>query len=326
MASDTNLTWGQKRKLLKYFEPSIKGHPQWPVIICEGDSWFSFPIHKNTIDFLDDMCNRKISLLRLEASGDKALRIIGGKQKIKLASYLKRYPVNALLFSGGGNDVVGADLLPLLNQKLPGMTWRDCINQATTDGRFARLRSAYLDLIHLRNENRPSCRIYTHGYDWSTPTGKGTSMWGIKVGPWMKPNLEKKGITDPADQQSIIRELLQRFQTMLQSLAQEPDFVVVPTIGTLAPNEWNDELHPTRKGFEKIAEKFRAALKKQFPQTFRGWEARRPGRLAGRQGFEPRYRGPEPRVLPLNDLPRPNEFSRRADAGSTGRSGAEFLA
>ena len=26
-------------------------------------------------------------------------------------------------------------------------------------------------------------------------------------------------------------------------------------------------------------------------------------KLAGRQGFEPRYRGPEPRVLPLDDLP-----------------------
>src|SRR5258708_19861917 len=26
-------------------------------------------------------------------------------------------------------------------------------------------------------------------------------------------------------------------------------------------------------------------------------------KMAGRQGFEPRYRGPEPRVLPLDDLP-----------------------
>lgn len=268
MASDTNLTWGQKRKLLKYFEPSIKAHPQWPVMISEGDSWFSFPIHKNTIDYLDDMAGRQISLLRLEAGGDTALRIIGGKQKIKLAKYLERYRVNALLFSGGGNDVVGVDLLPLLKQKLPGMTWRDCINQETTNARFDRLRSAYLDLIHLRNENRPSCRIYVNGYDWAIPSGKGASMWGIKVGPWMKPNLEKKGITDPADQQSIIRELLQRFQTMLQALAQQPGFILVSTVGTLAANEWNDEIHPTRKGFEKIAEKFRAALKTQFPQTF----------------------------------------------------------
>jgi hypothetical protein len=34
--------------------------------------------------------------------------------------------------------------------------------------------------------------------------------------------------------------------------------------------------------------------------------------LAGRQGFEPRYRGPEPRVLPLDDLPVPVRRARRA--------------
>src|SRR5205823_3573043 len=107
--------------------------PDWPVIISEGDSWFSFPIHANTIDVLDEkMAKRKISLLRLEKDGEKALRIVGGSQKAKLAGFLKRYPVNALLFSGGGNDVVGQDLLPLLNQKQPGMTWKDCINEMTT--------------------------------------------------------------------------------------------------------------------------------------------------------------------------------------------------
>jgi hypothetical protein len=36
--------------------------------------------------------------------------------------------------------------------------------------------------------------------------------------------------------------------------------------------------------------------------------------LAGRQGFEPRYRGPEPRVLPLDDLPiRCSGTSRNPD-------------
>jgi hypothetical protein len=34
--------------------------------------------------------------------------------------------------------------------------------------------------------------------------------------------------------------------------------------------------------------------------------------LAGRQGFEPRYRGPEPRVLPLDDLPVPVATLRKA--------------
>src|SRR5262245_33635764 len=37
--------------------------------------------------------------------------------------------------------------------------------------------------------------------------------------------------------------------------------------------------------------------------------------VAGRQGFEPRYRGPEPRVLPLDDLPVPVRL-----AGADGNS------
>lgn len=263
-----SLTWGQKRQLLKFFEPSIKQHPQWPVIISEGDSWFSFPVHANLIDNLDEMAARKISLLRLEKSGDKALRIIGGEQKVKLAKYLKRYPVNALLFSGGGNDIVGIDLLPLLNQWKPGMTWRECINDMTAEARFERLRSAYLDLVHLRDENQPDCRIYLHGYDWAIPSGVSTKMWGLKFGPWMKLHLEAKGINDSTDQREIIRWLLRRFNDMLAQIAQQPKVVLVETLGTLAENEWNDEIHPTREGFKKIATKFREKLAKQFPGTF----------------------------------------------------------
>jgi hypothetical protein len=264
-----SMSWKQQRMLLKFFVPSIRQHPDWPVIISEGDSWFSFPIHANTVDFLDEMAKRRISLLRLEASGDRALKIIGGRQKIRLADYLHRYPVQALLFSGGGNDVVGSNLLPLLNQREPGMTWQDCINPTTTDARFDALRSAYLDLIHLRNENRPDCRIYLHGYDWAIPSGRGAKLWGIKVGPWMRPNLERKGITDPEDQRKIIRELLERFAGMQRDLVpNHENVVVVRTQDTLTASEWNDELHPSRRGFEKIATKFRTELKKQFPGTF----------------------------------------------------------
>jgi lysophospholipase L1-like esterase len=269
MAESDTMTWKMQRQLLKFFEPSIKQHPDWPVIISEGDSWFSFPIHANTIDKLDEMAHRKISLLRLEKNGEKALRIVGGDQKAKLAEYLKRYPVNALLFSGGGNDVVGRDLLPLLNHWQEGMSWQDCINETTTQARFDRLRSAYLDIIHLRNQNRPGCRIYVHGYDWAIPSGRGAVMWGIKVGPWMKPYLEQMYIRNEADQRAIIHDLLRRFNEMLDGVAAENEGVVrVQTLGTLAENEWNDELHPSRAGFQKIAEKFREKLKEQFPGTF----------------------------------------------------------
>ena len=46
-------------------------------------------------------------------------------------------------------------------------------------------------------------------------------------------------------------------------------------------------------------------------------------RVAGRQGFEPRYRGPEPRVLPLDDLPVPVRRARWARTFDYMRSKAE---
>jgi len=102
----TKLTIAQKRQLLKFFVPSIKAQPNWPVVISEGDSWFSYP-HNSVVSCLDKMAGRKLSLLRLERNGDELTQTMGGKQKQKLARYLGRYPVQALLMSGGGNDILG---------------------------------------------------------------------------------------------------------------------------------------------------------------------------------------------------------------------------
>ena len=54
------------------------------------------------------------------------------------------------------------------------------------------------------------------------------------------------------------------------------------------------------------AESFRAQRGTRCPGSDADQPTSERGRvseLAGRQGFEPRYRGPEPRVLPLDDLP-----------------------
>jgi hypothetical protein len=42
------------------------------------------------------------------------------------------------------------------------------------------------------------------------------------------------------------------------------DFTVVPTQGTLAKEDWANELHPYPKGFGKLAQKFLAALQSYF--------------------------------------------------------------
>lgn len=263
-------THKQKRYLLKFFEESRDRHPDWPVIFSEGDSWFSFPIHANIVDHLDEMAGRKLSLMRLEKSGDKALTMIHGRQKAKLATYMERYQPQALLFSGGGNDVVGADLRPLLRTWQPGMDWRRCIHDGQLGLRMMQLEAAYRELALIRDEAAPKCRIYTHGYDYAVPDGRKARLWGISVGPWMKKYFEEKKIRDADVQKRIIRFLIDEFgRTLLRVGQASSRFTIVRTRRILEhPADWNDELHPSRDGFERIAESFRAKLKVQFPRTF----------------------------------------------------------
>jgi hypothetical protein len=101
------LSWSQQRQLLQFFVLSIKDHPGYPVVISEGDSWFSFPVHANIIDHLDELVGRRMSLLRLERSGDEMVAMTTDAKLSTLRGYLQRYKPHALLWSGGGNDIVG---------------------------------------------------------------------------------------------------------------------------------------------------------------------------------------------------------------------------
>ena len=64
---------------------------------------------------------REFATLRLEHTGDEVLDILkpSGEQFKKLGKYLKKYPFDALLFSGGGNDIVDENLPAFLNQAKP---------------------------------------------------------------------------------------------------------------------------------------------------------------------------------------------------------------
>lgn len=260
----------QKRLLIKYFHKSIKDHPDWPVLISEGDSWFSYPLRPNIINVLDTRAQRRISLLRLERSGEELLTILSGKQKDKLRRQLKRYPVQALLLSGGGNDIVGPNLLPLLREKEPpSRSWEWCINKVRVKRRLRQLELAYQELIDIRDDVNRNCVIYTHGYDHAIPTGKGVKIGPIRRGPWLKPNLDRRKITDPGDQRKVIRWLIDRFNEMhIRLAAANPKVVFVDCRGTLGNNDWHNEMHPNAVGFRAVAARFAAKLDGQFPGVF----------------------------------------------------------
>ncbi len=263
-------TVAQQRRLIQFFVQSIRNFPQFPVVISEGDSWYSFPIHANIIDHLDVLTSRRMSLLRIEDPGDELLAMTSGAQRRLLRQLLSTYPVDILLFSGGGNDVVGEELLDFLVDQPAGGTWRDALNLPLLDRIFRQIEDAYVSLIHLRDTYRPGCVIITHGYDYLVPTGKQAHFLPfVDVGPWIKRYLEMRKITDPQEQQDVVIYLIDRFNEILQRLAgAHGKFVALDNRRLLSSNEWNDEIHPTRSGFLKLAQRFHNAMRTAFPAKF----------------------------------------------------------
>ena len=77
-----------------------------------------------------------------------------------------------------------------------------------------------------------------------------------------------KNIKLKGEQKKIAKWLICQFNEMLKDLESKTDkFVYVKTPGTLTEKDWGDEIHPTSKGFKKIANKFKPKLKQLFPNV-----------------------------------------------------------
>ena len=233
-------------------------------VLAEGDSWFDYPFEGGAIPKrLQESTD--IRLLNLAHAGDEAREMLGVEQRIRLETNLAdpSLQFDALLFSGGGNDLIGNPFCLWLRKKEAGMKPADALDPVRLRDALDIVEMAYRDLVKIREEKRNRCVLFVHGYDFPEPTGK--PVCGL--GPWLKPSLDYRGWTDPMEAFEIVKALLRTFDALLQKLAVEfRDFVYIRTQGTLNPKtEWANEIHPNRTGFGKITAEFRAALEQQFP-------------------------------------------------------------
>jgi hypothetical protein len=288
-------TSGQRRRRLSIasgitnlssdFTAMCKKKPHRIGIVAEGDSWFSYPrkwilfgADMNVLHHLSDKFERTntVNLLKLSSNGDEAVNMTSGDQFKKLYKILKKNQphIKILLFSGGGNDIVGKnDMLPLLNEYTQGMSALDCINIERFEHKLTAIELSYRRLIDLCKDVIPNAKIVTHTYDIVKPQDDGAEFfWGlIKTKPWIYPYLVRRSI--PADLHlPIVEHLLGTFGQRLIALAKEPSvrnhIVVVNTQGTLRPGhktDWENEIHPTRSGFKRITRKIYPILRQLEP-------------------------------------------------------------
>ncbi len=253
------------------FAASVRQFPKRLVILTEGDSWFSYPLNSNIADYIEMMSD--FSILRLEHNGDEAREILkpGSEQLKKLKYYLKNYPVDALLLSAGGNDLVAEELSRVLNKKVNGATWQSTVKLPTLTTVLDDIVAAYVRLLDARDALRPKCVILAHSYCYFEPTGrKATGPFGLlKAGPWMRPVLLAKGIDPDTEGRELARYLVDELHARLVALAAaRPRFHVIDMRAALPVDDvhWADEIHPSGTGFRKLAEDcWRPVLRAQFP-------------------------------------------------------------
>lgn len=260
-----------RRQLIADFERSLAEHSAWPAVLSEGDSWFSF---SDVVGQLDDPGDtgdpkrqRRWSLLRLERAGDEILTVLSGAQRSRLRADFDRWPLDAVLFSGGGNDIVGPDLLPLLRPFIAGMTAADVVSFGRFERRLRQIQDCYRELLDLMIDAGQDARLFVNSYDYLVPSNAPVKLLGIvKVaGPWMLPYFERRGVPKSL-QPEVVRLLIDGFCAAIDQVAAEPRgvgrLVRVETRGAVG-NRYKDEIHPNRDGAKRVAKRFEDALREQ---------------------------------------------------------------
>lgn len=243
-----------------------------PPVVSEGDSWFSYELYLNVIDRIDD--KKRLALKRLESSGDTLQTMVGysntstGIRALKKVVQRER-PI-FLFFSGGGNDIVGSELKGSILPYHPLRKPENYLDTAGWNTLLENIRIAYQVLV---DEIGPFCPIFAHGYDYFIPSNRPVTIFpGVPgPGPWVWPEmtLSTINITDPALQRAIgrvmIDELNDRILAPLE-VANSGYFGHVDLRSTVAPTtDWQNEIHPTSKGFEKLAKRFLSVVDKKLP-------------------------------------------------------------
>ena len=239
-----------KRRWRK-FRAFRKRNQHLPVIVAEGDSWFLFPlILKDTIDWI----MKKYPVRSLAAAGDT---LANYRKSGQLLTTVKAIKPDYVLISGGGNDIIGPDIVKLLKDNVKPKQKVEAYLNDNFDKKMKVLEKTYRFFIDEIAKINPDIKVFLHGYDYVR------SFPSIKemTGGWANKYMIQKGIDSPADRKRIIHYLIDRFNDMLDTLDKQNDNVVYVNMrGKVRKDEWHDEIHPNNIGYKKIADAFLDAI------------------------------------------------------------------
>lgn len=260
-----------RRRMESLDEMSMLDAEPGYTILAEGDSWFDYPAIgiADVIGHLRSMRTngfRARSITNLAHWGHESVQMMGYKQRGDLLKALKDpdEDYQVILFSAGGNDIVGEPFMLWIKDRTAGMAPEDGVDMEHLSDAIDVVRIAVEEFIDLCNVHRPGIPVLLQGYDFAIPDGR---RFCPGVGPWLKPGLSARGWQDRSEGAAIVKFILERFNAVLTDIAAKRDHIdVVPTQGVLTDHDcWHNELHPNHRGFRQIAERFAETIVRVAP-------------------------------------------------------------
>lgn len=260
------------------------------VILAEGDSWFSYGSTKfrnlpSALELSDPTC-----ILNIAEPGDTLRRMHETTRNPEFYFYLRNKGGrrwNAILLSGGGNDLIDAiwnekekksEILvrPADPSMVDASTLRDVVNEEALAALLGYIRTNVEQIVEEGRDGGDSesrdVPLFMHTYALVQPRKSPVKYLG--KGPWLYPACKWLGI-DETLWLGLSRLLLGELAACLKSI-HLPNFFVVDTLAamTLVPaepgsldrsNDWENEIHPDRDGYRKLAAPWADELERCLP-------------------------------------------------------------
>jgi hypothetical protein len=242
----------------------------YPIkILSQGDSWFSIgalPPWSTSNILMELTFSSNVAIVTCAEPGQELANMASQATNSTFISLIKGPCVtqfNAILISGGGNDMIDAVANGLLLSKA---NWTSnpapqrYVSQSKLAAFATALTASFTSILTLRdagiNKNVP---LYLHSYDYSTPRNAGV---GFDLGPWLYPAMTTAGIPEN-EWVDVARYLIDQMANTYSSVSKlAPNIFLVDTRGTLVPaalntcgvcNNWENEIHPTPSGYSRLA-------------------------------------------------------------------------
>lgn len=238
-------------------EGAMQEQGETPAILALGDSWFWYPAN-NLLNPVNRFGGQP-TILCYGDNGAEAVELLHPSHFEPFRKALAGYPsIEIVMLSAGGNDFAGLqDFDALLNDDCSKFTTPEACFKGDEPAKLLKtVMNAYREIVDKSLSIRKRATILVHNYDYAIPTGIGF----LGLSQWLKAPMDAckvpaKGALKPGSlRRRVVSLLIDALGAELATL--EADYagkvIYVRTPGTLADDEWVNELHPTPGGFSRL--------------------------------------------------------------------------